>query len=628
MNLKDSIDFSTVSDSIIIIKHFKMGNRSVFMGLVLAIILFVGCTNNSGKVDNLRTFAKAYGYVKYFYPGDEASQIDWAKFSIYGAAKIEKCKTKEQVVAALNNLFNPIAPSVMFLISKNKPGYDLKLITPDNTTGYRLTYWQHEGIEIGLIPKNCYKSVRVGNGPNPGEGKIFDTQPAFGQIITKEIGDDIYCQVPLVLYRNDKNSYPQADSLAFKQLNTEIGKFDYKPDTLSLRLGNVINVYNVLQHFYPYFDVVKVKWDSELTKALSRCFTDVSTKDDLITLEKFTAPLKDGHISVGTNQIRFSAPSIAWEWVEGKLVITQVSNNPNINIGDIVTKIEGIQPEKYFEEINSRISAGTKGWLNYKANKVSLYGDFGSVMKLTINGKPIDVARFSYPIEMERVIRNNEKPYRQLSDSIWYLNMSVIEMDTINKLLPALTKCKAIICDARGYPRNNHEFITHLMQMDDTTTSWMQIPQIIYPDHDGIVGYKMENWIPGMKARKPYLGNKKIVYIIDGRAISYAESCLGYIEGYKLATLVGQPTAGTNGNINPFDLPGGFSIWWTGMKVLKHNGSQHHGIGILPNVYVTKTIQGIKEGRDEFLDKAIEVAKQKQPAANSKIPASRASVLR
>ena len=47
------------------------------------------------------------------------------------------------------------------------------------------------------------------------------------------------------------------------------------------------------------------------------------------------------------------------------------------------------------------------------------------------------------------------------------------------------------------------------------------------------------------------------------------------------------------------------------MKVLKHNGSRHHGIGILPTVYVNKTIQGIKENRDEFYDKAFEIAKQK-----------------
>jgi hypothetical protein len=30
---------------------------------------------------------------------------------------------------------------------------------------------------------------------------------------------------------------------------------------------------------------------------------------------------------------------------------------------------------------------------------------------------------------------------------------------------------------------------------------------------------------------------------------------MGYIEGYNLTTIVGQPTAGTNGDINIFILP-------------------------------------------------------------------------
>jgi len=55
--------------------------------------------------------------------------------------------------------------------------------------------------------------------------------------------------------------------------------------------------------------------------------------------------------------------------------------------------------------------------------------------------------------------------------------------ETFNKLLPELVKAKAIICDARGYPKAEHYFIPHLMKSDDTTRSWMQIPQIIYPDH-------------------------------------------------------------------------------------------------------------------------------------------------
>jgi hypothetical protein len=582
--------------------------RKYFALIILATLSFLtACVGTDQKIKNQETFAKVYGYVKYFHPSDEASQINWSKFSAFGSKEMDKCKSDEQVVKTLNKLFIPIAPSVKFSISNEKPEFDKKFITPENLTGYRLTYWQHEGVSIGMKLKSTYKSLRVNRVLGKEGDKIFSYQPEFGAIITKKISDHIYCQIPLVLYCNNKSTYPKADTILFKNLKDELNKFDYNTEMLSLRLGNIINVYNVFQHFYPYFNVAKVNWDDELKKALSRSYNDKTPKDHLITLQRFTSPLKDGHCSVYCSTITNYTPPIGWEWIENKLVITNLNTaNPNLRKGDIVTQINGIVPEKYFEEVYSRISAGTKGWLNYIAKRMSLAGDRGSILKITVNDKTIDLIRneTNYPL-------SKDKPcYRQIGDSIWYLNIDRIEMDTINKLLPALEKCKAIICDARGYPNNNHEFITHLMKSDDTTSSWMQIPQIIYPDQENITGYSKQNWLQMMKAKKPYLGDKKVVYIIDGSAISYAESCMGYIEGYKLATIIGQPTAGTNGNINPFDLPGGYTMAWTGMKVLKHDGSQHHGIGILPNIYVSKTIQGIKEGRDEFLEKAIEIAKQ------------------
>ena len=46
------------------------------------------------------------------------------------------------------------------------------------------------------------------------------------------------------------------------------------------------------------------------------------------------------------------------------------------------------------------------------------------------------------------------------------------------------------------------------------------------------------------------------------------------------------------------------------MKVVKHDGSQHHGVGIQPTIFLSKTIKGVREGKDEFLDKAIELANQ------------------
>ena len=93
-----------------------------------------------------------------------------------------------------------------------------------------------------------------------------------------------------------------------------------------------------------------------------------------------------------------------------------------------------------------------------------------------------------------------------------------------------------------------------------------------------------------------------MAYLTDGRAVSFAETYMGIIENYRLAEIVGSPTAGTNGNINPFSVPGGYTISWTGMKVLRQDGTRHHGIGIQPDVPCSRTIAGVAAGRDEQLE--------------------------
>ncbi len=72
-----------------------------------------------------------------------------------------------------------------------------------------------------------------------------------------------------------------------------------------------------------------------------------------------------------------------------------------------------------------------------------------------------------------------------------------------------------------------------------------------------------------------------------------------------MAEIVGQPTVGTNGKVNPFTVPSGYRISWTGMKVLKHDGSQHHGVGILPTIPFERTLEGVRQGRDELLERAV-----------------------
>jgi C-terminal processing protease CtpA/Prc len=46
------------------------------------------------------------------------------------------------------------------------------------------------------------------------------------------------------------------------------------------------------------------------------------------------------------------------------------------------------------------------------------------------------------------------------------------------------------------------------------------------------------------------------------------------------------------------------------MKVVKHDGSPLHGMGIIPDVYVAKTIKGVRENRDEYYEKALDMARK------------------
>lgn len=580
--------------------------------LIGVILTLCSCSQHKKKTDYLTTFAHAYGYVKYFHPSDEATGIDWKQFAVYGASEIEKCTSKKDLIETLNALFLPIAPSVRFFDEDSITAFNLDQIQPDYPEDYCLTYWQHRGVGTGMdYSHKVYESLRVIQDCETDKPHLFDFHFNAPEIISKEIGSGVYCQIPLTLYRNKKGTYPKAEPDLLRALKRNVRQSSIDPKNTSVRLGNIINTYNVFQHFHPYFDVVDVNWEQALREALLRSYKDKDGRDHLITLQKFTALLQDGHISINGMFNERYVPLIAWEWIEDQLVITGVFDTEiDLMPGDVISRIDGKSPKKHFKEIHSRISAATQGWLVHRAAVESLLGPENSLLRLKTENKTIELPRKTHVNSEYRALRKNKKAYEGIDDSIFYLNLDVIEMSKIHELLPRLEKCNAIICDLRGYPNSNHEWLLHLLSQDDTTKAWMQSPLIIYPDQENPIQYEQYDWIEFMKARQPYLGDKRIVFIVNGQAISYAESFLAYVEGYNLATIVGQPTAGTNGNVNTFRLSGGYKISFTGMKVLKHDGTQHHGIGILPDVYVTKTIGGVKEGRDEFLEKAIEIARQ------------------
>ena len=150
------------------------------------------------------------------------------------------------------------------------------------------------------------------------------------------------------------------------------------------------------------------------------------------------------------------------------------------------------------------------------------------------------------------------------------------------------------------------ELIPHLTKTI-INSDWWSVPQIIYPNREKMNFQKSNS---SLSPIEPYFTSKSI-FITAPCVVSGGETEIGIIDHYELGTTVGEPTAGCNGNANWIILPNGFQIMWTGMKVLKHDGTQLYLIGYQPDYPVERTLQGIKDGKDELLEKAIEVAKNK-----------------
>lgn len=135
--------------------------RKCLYSILLSATLLLGCGESlqERRVKNKMAFAQAYGMVRWFYPGDEAQQIDWDTLALYGVAQVADCRTPEELKGTLEAIFAPVTPGVRFT---NTSQYGpLEAITPPDTTGMTPVSWQHYGVDLGLW-SNIYVSKRIG----------------------------------------------------------------------------------------------------------------------------------------------------------------------------------------------------------------------------------------------------------------------------------------------------------------------------------------------------------------------------------------------------------------------------------------------------------------------------------
>ncbi|MDO7206035.1 S41 family peptidase [Paraclostridium bifermentans] len=109
--------------------------------------------------------------------------------------------------------------------------------------------------------------------------------------------------------------------------------------------------------------------------------------------------------------------------------------------------------------------------------------------------------------------------------------------------------------------------------------------------------------------KKHYKG--KVIILMNERSQSQSEFTVMALRKGTKAKVIGSNSIGTDGDATEVYLPGGVKTFITGLGVYNEDGSQTQRIGLKPDIYIKPTIDGIKEGRDELSEKAIEVIKTK-----------------
>jgi hypothetical protein len=186
---------------------------------------------------------------------------------------------------------------------------------------------------------------------------LFASSVKLGDVVECPLVGGLWAQVPLALASVEGRTLgePRGSLTTLEAaLAADVARHNQDIDPLAdldTRLGAVVVAWNVLQHFYPYFDEVDVDWDAALTSALAAMPTAQGAEDVEEVLQRMLAQTRDGHgfiIVPGLPDRRYLPLTVAD--VEGQLVVV-ASATEQVARGDVLLRIDGTPARERFAAV-------------------------------------------------------------------------------------------------------------------------------------------------------------------------------------------------------------------------------------------------------------------------------------
>ncbi|HEX9161004.1 MAG TPA: S41 family peptidase [Thermoanaerobaculia bacterium] len=375
------------------------------------------------------------------------------------------------------------------------------------------------------------------------------------------------------------------------------------------RILAATRLWAVIHYFYPYLDLIG-DWDATFKQFIPRFIAAANADEYARAVVEMDTHVEDGHSFVSGPEFvqkLFGGPGrvpAEVRVVENEFVVTH-SDVPELHAGDIVESIDGQPFRERVEQMRALVTGSRELPRTHRAAAFALRGPSDSTATLAVRGAngPRTVSVKRVPFKMP----DASNPYRVLEGNIGYVDLTKLTPADVDAMFDELAKTSAIILDMRGYPRGTAWPIAPRINTRHAKIGAefrrREVSGMNLGSDFSVAGFYFDQPLP--KADKPlYTG--RIVTLIDDRAVSQSEhSCLFY-EQAAGSKFIGTTTAGANGDVTNLVLPGAIVVSFTGHDVRHADGRQLQRVGIKPDIEVAPTIAGIRAGRDEVLERAVQ----------------------
>lgn len=388
------------------------------------------------------------------------------------------------------------------------------------------------------------------------------------------------------------------------------------------KMGSAVCMWNDIRHFYPHIERHVDEWDAALNEFINfACDTSLSNEEYYFNQRKLLSIIDDGHIALWGNIALDKAGIVAggmfndyyvpaeFDYVDGVAYVKNVSEYDSLQLKkyDVVKRINGQPIEDFIDDKKKLVSAATEVSRKYQASKcISMATTREDAVVYEVERKSkgiiVDTLYASRTMSFRTRKKASNERLKNLGNGVIYYDAS-IKGKVSKKEIERMNEASAVIYDLRN--GIDFKFEETLAHMSDELKLPI-FPKVVTHRPFGIGSYEYEI-AEKIDAKKPLL-TSKAYFLSTHKMISWGETVLQIIKGNNLGMIIGETSAGTNGNITRFSYPI-YQLTMTGIRAYNVDGSEFFGVGVKPDIEVIPTFDGVVKGIDEVLEYTISILK-------------------